>query len=297
MYSRFPNLHVVALALIASLPLALAEDCCGDLSPAPPRIRAIGKRVLRVAADPNNLPFSNQRLEGFENKLATLVAKELGAEVEYLWRAQRRGFFREMLKDGRCDVVMGVPAGFEMGLTTKPYYRSSYVFVTRKDRDLKLASLDDSALTNLTIGVQLVGDDGANPPAAHALARRGLIGNMRGYSVLGDYAEENPPGRIVDAVAAKEVDTAIVWGPLAGYFAKQRGGEVALTPVTPERDAGALRFAFSIAMATRKDDAALRDEIDAVLVRRKDDVDRILEEFGVPRLPIPEQPPKEHDGK
>jgi ABC-type amino acid transport substrate-binding protein len=172
MCSVFRRLHVIAFAFAAVLSVANAQDCCGDLSPASPRINADGRRVLRVAADPNNLPFSNQRLEGFENKLAALVAKDLGAELEYSWRAQRRGFFREMLKEGRCDLVMGVPAGFEMGLTTKPYYRSSYVFVTRKDRDLKLASLDDSALTNLTIGVQLVGDDGANPPAAHALARR-----------------------------------------------------------------------------------------------------------------------------
>jgi mxaJ protein len=297
MCSPFRNARAAAVAFAASISLVHAEDCCGDPVPAPPRLNINGKRVLRVAADPNNLPFSNQRLEGFENKLATVVAKELGADLEYLWRAQRRGFFREMIKDGRCDVVLGVPAGFEMGLTTKPYYRSSYVFVTRKDRELKLASLDDPTLTNLTIGVQLVGDDGANPPAAHALARRGLIGNMRGYSVLGNYAEENPPARIVDAVAGREVDTAIVWGPLAGYFAKQRGSELNLTPVTPEREAGGLRFAFSIAMATRKDDAALRDEINEVLARRKDDVDHILDEFGIPRIPIPDAPRKEQDGR
>src|SRR5436190_17452190 len=152
---------------------------------------AITQPVLRIAADPNNLPFSNERLEGFENKIANLVARELKAEVQYLWRAQRRGFFRETLKTGDCDLVLGVPVGFQQALTTVPYYRSSYAFVYRRDSGLDLKSLDDPRLRALRIGVQLVGDDGANTPPAHALAIRGLVTNIVGYTLYGDYRQAN----------------------------------------------------------------------------------------------------------
>ena len=178
---------------------------------------ARGERVLRVCADPNNLPFSNEREEGFENRLAELLARELGAErVEYTWWAQRRGFFRNTLNAGLCDVVMGVPSSVELAATTRPYYRSTYVFVTRADRGLDIRSLDDEALRRVRVGVSIIGDDYANAPPAHALAQRGIVGNVVGFSVYGDYAQPNPPARIVEAVAAGDVDVAVVWGPLAG---------------------------------------------------------------------------------
>src|SRR4051794_21074318 len=131
-------------------------------------------RILRIAADPNNLPFSNERLEGYENKIAALIGRELHAEIQYTWRAQRRGFFRETLKAGDCDLVMGVPIGIERALTTKPYYRSSYVFVQKKAEGPVFESLEDPRLRRVKIGVQLIGDDGANTPPAHALASRGI---------------------------------------------------------------------------------------------------------------------------
>ncbi len=248
---------------------------------------AAPRRVLRISADPNNLPFTNDRLEGFENRIAELLAREMQAELEYYWRAQRRGFFRQALKEGECDVVLGVPAGFEMALTTAPYYRSTYVWVARKDRGLKIASLDDPVLKELRIGVQLIGNDGANTPPAHALASRGVIENVVGYTVYGDYGRENPPARVVEAVAAGEVDVAAVWGPLAGYFARRQGVELELTPVRPEVDPPGLRFAFGIAMGVRKGNKELRDELDEVLRRKKPDIDKILDDYGVPRVPPP----------
>ncbi|HEX5574932.1 MAG TPA: hypothetical protein VFX42_03570, partial [Gemmatimonadales bacterium] len=126
-------------------------------------------RELRVCSDPNNLPFSNQRGEGFENRLAELIAGELNATVRYTWWAERRGFIRSTLNAGRCDVVMGMPPGTGSVLTTRPYYRSTYVFVSRRDRHLAVKSLDDAALRRLKIGVQVVGDDYANTPPVHAL--------------------------------------------------------------------------------------------------------------------------------
>jgi mxaJ protein len=245
---------------------------------------AAAQRRLRVCADPNNLPFSNRRLEGFENRLAEILGREMGARVEYTWWAQRRGFIRNTLRAGACDVVLGIPSSFELALATRPYYRSSYVFVTRRDRGLAIGSFDDPALRRLRIGVQMIGDDGSNSPPAHALARRGMIDNIRGYSVYGNYREANPPARIVSAVAAGEVDLAVVWGPLAGYFARTSRVPLALAPVSPQVDLPFLPFVFDISLGVRREDTALRDELDAVLERRKPEIDALLDRYGVPRV-------------
>jgi quinoprotein dehydrogenase-associated probable ABC transporter substrate-binding protein len=250
-------------------------------------------RVLTVCADPNTLPFSNDRGEGFENKLAELIARDIGAELHYVWRAQRRGFFRHAFKDDGADVVMGVPAGFERALTTKPYYRSSYVFVTRKRDGPTVKSFDDEVLHKVKVGIQITGEDGQNPPPAYALARRGIIDNVVGYTVYGDYTEQNPPARVVDAVANREVDVAVVWGPLAGYFAQHARVPLYLNVVSPAMEPPGLPFAFSIAVGVRKNGTDLRDEIDTILARRRDDVTRILDDYGVPRVPMPAEKPNE----
>jgi len=238
---------------------------------------------LRVCSDPNNLPFSNQREQGFENKLARLIARDLGASVTYYWFAQRRGFVRNTLGAKKCDVIMGVPSSFELALTTRPYYRSGYVFVTRRDRRLDIDSLDDPRLRKLKIGVQMIGDDYASSPPAHALASRGMTGNVVGYSVYGDYAQPDPTRRIVDAVARREVDLSAVWGPTAGYFAKQSSVPLKVTRFTPEIDLPFLPFVFDISMAVRREDVALRDRLDAILEKRRPEIDAILREYGVPR--------------
>lgn len=242
--------------------------------------------TFRVAADPNNLPFSNERKEGFENRIAEVVARELGVSFDYEWRAQRRGFFRQTLKEGDVDLILGVPAGFEMALTTEPYYASTYVFVSRRDRNIRVTSFDDPVLRDLKVGVQLVGDDGTNTPPAHALAARGIAGNLVGYTLYGDYAQENPPARIVDAVARGDVDLAIVWGPLAGFHAKRQAVELDLVPVPPRDEKTGLPFAFAISMGVRKGNTELRDKLDALLVAKQPEIDAILDEFGVPRVPV-----------
>ena len=239
-------------------------------------------RELRVCADPNNLPFSNQRQEGFENRLADLIASDLGATVKYTWRPQRRGFIRNTLGAGICDVIMGMPSGAERVLSTRPYYRSTYVFVYRKDRQLGIRSLDDPKLKQLKIGVQLIGDDYANTPPVHALSRRGIVGNLVGFTVFGDYSQENPPARIIEAVVAGQVDIALAWGPLAGYFARRSGSDLAVVPVSPASDPPALKFSFDIGVAVRQDAATLRDELQAVLVRKEPEIRRLLAEYGVP---------------
>jgi mxaJ protein len=245
-------------------------------------------RTLRVCADPNNLPFSNERGEGFENKIVAVLAEELGASVEYTWRAQRRGFLRETLRAEACDLVPGLPSNLEGVRTTAPYYRSTYVFVTRADGPT-IASFNDPQLRGLTIGVHLIGDDGYNAPPAHALSRRGLVNNVRGYMIYGDYREPDPPARILHALAAGAIDVAAVWGPLAGYFASRGPVPLKLAPVHPALDGPHLPMVWDISMAVRKEDQALRHEIDAAIERRRAAVDAILAEYGVPRLDRPQR--------
>jgi quinoprotein dehydrogenase-associated probable ABC transporter substrate-binding protein len=240
--------------------------------------------VLRVCADPNNLPFSNQRGEGFENKIAELLAHDMGERVEYTWWAQRRGFFRNTLRAGTCDVVIGVPSAFEMALTTKPYYRSTYVFLSRKDHHLNIESLDDPALKKLRIGVQIIGDDFSNAPPAHALSRRNIVENVKGFTVYGDYSQPNPPARIVDAVAKGDIDVGIIWGPLAGYFAKQSRVPLEVVPVSPQIDQPFLPFVFDISMGVRRGDQQLKDQVEQVLDKRRDEIDRILKDYQIPRV-------------
>ncbi len=244
------------------------------------------KRVLRVCSDPNNLPFSNEREEGFENRIADLVARDLGARLEYSWFAQRRGFVRNTLNAGTCDLIMGVPSNYELVATTRPYYRSTYVFVTRKDRNLNIASLDDPALRRLQIGVHVIGDDYANPPPLHALGRRKITTNVSGYSIFGDYSKPNPPARLVEAVAHSEVDVAVVWGPFAGYFGKKQSTPLRITPVLPEIDPPSLPFAFDIAMGVRRGEDDFRKELEHVLDRQEASINEILDQYGVPRKPL-----------
>jgi quinoprotein dehydrogenase-associated probable ABC transporter substrate-binding protein len=250
--------------------------------PKQPKIPA-SKTALRICADPNNLPFSNRKGEGFENRIAELLGKEMRLPVEYTWWAQRRGFFRSTLRAGLCDVVIGVPESFELARTTAPYYRSTYVFVSRADSNLNVRSLDDEALKNLKIGVLMIGDDGANTPPVHALNNRGIIGNVVGFTIYGDYKEADPPAKIIDAVVKKEIDLAIVWGPLAGYFAKKNTVRLAVSPVSPEIDLPYLPFVYDISVGVRRGEDELKERIEEILARRQTEIGKILDEYGVPR--------------
>lgn len=233
---------------------------------------------LRVCADPDNLPFSNEQKLGFENRIADLIAHDIGARVEYTWWPQRRGFLRQTLNAGLCDVVIGLPTAMDMALTTRPYYRSTYVFVVPAQQHSGLASFDDDRLRHLRVGVQLVGDDGANGPPSHALSRRGIIDNVVGFPVYHD------PGRIVRAVASGHIDVAIAWGPLAAYYAARQSPPLRVVPVSPRFDGPALPMMFDISMAVRTRDRERRDVLDAIINRRRADIDAILAEYHVPRF-------------
>ena len=210
------------------------------------------------------------------------MSRDLGQKLEYSWRPQRRAFVRNTINADVCDLIIGVPSSFERTRATIPYYRSTYVFLTKKGGP-KIQSFDDPILRKLRIGVQLIGDDYSNAPPAQALANRGIIHNVHGYSVYGDYALPNPPARIVDAVASGEVDVAVVWGPLAGYFAPRAAVPLVLTPVTPQIDLPYLPFVFDISMGVKRGNDSLRERLDSVIVKRSVEIRKILDDYGVPR--------------
>ena len=242
----------------------------------------VQQRKLTACADPNNLPFSNRAGEGFENKLAQMIASDLHARLDYVWWAQRRGYVRNTLNELSCDFWPGIGSNVEMVATSRPYYRSTYVFVTRQRDKLAGLTLDDPRLKHLKVGVQMVGNDQTNTPPAHALASRGIIANVRGYMLYGDYRKPNPPSEIVQAVQRGEVDVALVWGPLAGYFAARSPVALRLEPVTPWFADMEWPMQFDISVGVQKDNQQLLKQIDQVLTRRSGEIRKVLAAYHVP---------------
>jgi mxaJ protein len=272
---------VVLCTIFAAQCAQNAENPAPETLPAPPQPQ-FSTQALRVCADPNNLPFSNEKQEGFENKIADILAGELNVPVEYTWHAQRRGFIRNTLRAGVCDVVIGVPNSFELALTSRPYYRSTYVFVYRKDKKFDVRSFDDEILKTARVGVQIIGDDYANSPPTHALNKRGIRENLVGYTVYGDYSEDSPPSKIIKAVAKGEIDIAVAWGPLAGYFAGRENTPLELVPVSPQIDLPYLPMVYDISLGVRRGEEEYLQKLEQALSKRRDDVQKILNEYGVP---------------
>jgi mxaJ protein len=290
---------LAASALLAALQL-LPPAASAQETQLRPHLPTPG--LLRVCADPDNMPLSNQKGEGFEQKIAELIAQEWQAKIEYAWWPVRRGFFSRALNGRYCDVAIEAPAGLDMAGVTEPYFRSGYVFITRKDSGLDITSLADPRLKKLKIGVNLLHSDAENTPPAMALSRYGVVGNLTGYSTF--YTDNDRPEDIVNAVASKAVDIAIVWGPLAGYFAPKAKVPLAVVPL-PERDSlSDFPFRFNIAMGVRRRDKALRDSLNAVIERKKPEIMGILKNYGVPLFPVKDEsggddddgPPKKATG-
>ena len=243
-----------------------------------PAAHAEELKALRVCADPDNLPFSNRQEQGFENRIAALVAAELGVPLVYTWWPQRRGFLRGTLNARRCDVVIGIPAGHPMVLTTGAYYASPYVVVSRIQEDLQIASLDDPLLKELRIGVY------QNSPVDFVLGRQGMVDNVIGYSTFYD-GRVNYPQKIIEDVTSGRIDVAIVWGPAAGYFVGQQPDALTLAPVAiPPLEGNGEGEAeeFAMSMGVRKTDASLHAVLETVLGTGGDEIRQILQQYGVP---------------
>ncbi len=274
----------VSRILAASLLLAMALPTRRGSAQDEDQATTATTNLFRVCADANNMPFSNRREEGFENRIAELIARDWGLEVSYTWWPQRRGFVRETLRARKCDVVIGVPEGYDPLDTTEPYYRSTYVFVYPADKDWDIKSLDDPVLKKLRIGVNLIGDDYMNPPPVMVMASKGLTA-AKGYSIYGDYAQDSPPREIIDGLGKGEIDVAIVWGPLAGYFAQRQPMPMKIVPLPPSPDPD-MPFEYNISMGVRRSDKEFKVKLEETLRRKQAEIHAILEEYGVPLVPI-----------
>ena len=275
MCSRFPSIALiafVALSMFQGAPCAKAQ-----------------KPKLRVCADPDNLPFSDNHERGFENRLAEMIGSYLHDDIQFVWQRMGRGFIREFMDKGKCDLVIGIPTTFRPLLTTRPYYRSSFVFVSRKSATYQPVSLDDPRLKNFRIGVEALEEE--YTPPAQALSRRGLQTQLVGIYAVGSHAFD-----VARAVSHRDVDFAIMWGPAAGFMAKRSPQTFTITPIQPESD-GPLPFTFAIAMGVSKKNDELRLKLNQFIDANRVDIGRLLNVYGVPQLPLPPQTTADQAGK
>jgi quinoprotein dehydrogenase-associated probable ABC transporter substrate-binding protein len=279
-------LREIALSLVAVAGL-LATAPAGAQSPglvARPgvddfkgAIELIDPKVLRVCADPSNLPFSNQAGQGFENKLAEFVARKLGKDLAYSYYPGATGFIRNTLNAHLCDVVMGMPQGDDLVQPTNPYYRTSYALIYRAGSDLEgLTTLDDPRLApGRRIGLV------ANTPPGNVLARRGLLGAVKPYPLVVDTRFDAPSVDMIRDLESGAIDVAILWGPIAGYHVKQSGGRLKEAVLPDEKG---VRMSFRICMGVRHSDQEWKRELNRLIAQNQNEIDHLLAEFGVPML-------------
>lgn len=267
------------LTLIVALLVAGGQALPAQQRPAP-----LQEGLLRVCADPDNLPFSDSTGAGFENKVAELMAKTWNAKLQYTWWAAPRGIAR-MLNGKYCDVMLQAPTGYEIAGLTRPYYRTSYAFVQRGDAAHLVASLGDPALKTMKIGVHLFATDQENTPPAMALSAHGVVGNLVGFGTA-YYGVQDRPAQIIEAVRDGKVDIAIVWGPIAGYFNATLKANLKVTAIEDD-SVSKIPFAYSMAMGTRRGEAQFRDSLQKFLDTKGPEIQALLKEFGIPLLPLP----------
>ncbi|MEM1383497.1 MAG: substrate-binding domain-containing protein [Pseudomonadota bacterium] len=235
----------------------------------------VSDSAFRVCADPANLPFSNQAEEGFENRIAELLAAKLDRPVTYAWFPQAIGFVRQTLRANRCDVIMGFAQGHELVLNTNHYYVSAYTIVTAEDGVLAgVDALSDPALQGKRLGVVA-----GSPPASH-MAQHGLIGLAKPYPLMVDRRHESPSERMVEDLVSGEIDAAILWGPIAGYFAEKAGVGLKVTPLLKE--VGPPRLFYRVTLGVRQGELTWKRKLNSLLRRNKDEIEAILRSYGVP---------------
>jgi quinoprotein dehydrogenase-associated probable ABC transporter substrate-binding protein len=247
-------------------------------------IELINPKVLRVCADPNNLPFSNEKGEGFENKIAEFLAAKLHKDLAYAFYPGATGFVRNTLNAHLCDVILGMPQGNDLVQPTNPYYRTTYAIVTRAGSDVDgIQNLDDPRLKEKKGRIGLV----ANTPPGNILARNGMIGLVKPYPLMVDTRVESSSAAMIHDLESGGIDVALLWGPIAGYYAKKSSAKlnVALLPETP----GA-RMAFRIGFGVRNSDQSWKRELNNFIGQNKAEIEKILTDYGVPMLDEAGQP-------
>lgn len=239
-------------------------------------VEAVDHTALRVCGDPHNLPFSDQKGDGFENKIAELFAQDLQVPLRYVWYPNTVGFLRNTLRARQCDLVMGIVSGAELVQSTNPYYRSSYVIVTRKADNLAIAGIDDPKLRDLKIGLT------AGTPPSDLAVRSGLIGNVKPYPLFVDTRYDAPGKQMIDDLLQKKIDVALLWGPIAGYFARDHAADLAVVPL--KAAGGNLRLDFYIAMGVRPGENKWKNQINDLIRQNQAKIAGILHDYGIPTL-------------
>ena len=274
------------LPLLAMAAILVSCDCARaqsdneglDLS-----IELVDPKVLRVCADPRNLPFSNQKGEGFENKLAELLAAKLQKKIDYMYFPQATGFVRMTLGAHRCDVIMGFPQGDDLVQGTNPYYRTAYALVSKHGSGLEdVMGLDDARLKGKHIGIV------AGTPPATNMAVNGLMTNARPYPLMIDTRVDSSAEAMISDLNKGEIDAAILWGPMAGFYAKQANPPLHITPLVKEKVGPQL--VYRIGMGVRRADQNWKRLLNKLIQENQPQINKILFDYGVPLLDENNQP-------
>ena len=280
-----PPKRRLTIAILAVLALLTGHDAAraqiketGDLS-----IELVDPKVLRVCADPHNLPFSNDKGEGFENKLAELFAEKLGKKLDYTYFPQATGFVRMTLGSHRCDVIMGFPQGDDLVQGTNPYYRTAYALVAKQGSGLEdVATLEDERLKGKHIGIV------AGTPPATNMAVNGLMANAKPYPLMVDTRLDSSAEAMIADLASGQIEAAILWGPMAGFYAKKANPPLHVTPLVQEKSGP--RLAFRIGMGVRGADQNWKRQLNRMIQENQPAINKILLDFGVPLLDENDRP-------
>jgi quinoprotein dehydrogenase-associated probable ABC transporter substrate-binding protein len=262
------RLLLTAVAGLAALCAGPAQAQTADI---------VDRSQLRVCADPANIPFSNEKGEGFENKIAELLAKEMGVPVTYTWFPQAIGFVRNTLGAGVCDLVIGAAQGEELMQNTNHYYKSSYVLIVKADSELKdVQGLDDPRLKDRAVGVI------AGTPPATIMAMNGLMGKARPYALMVDRRFDAPAEKMIADLNSGEIAAGILWGPMGGYYAKQNGAPLTVIPLVHETKGP--RMSYRITMGMRRNEQEWKHQINELIAKKQNEINAILLSYGVPLL-------------
>lgn len=238
----------------------------------------VNRKTLRVCSDPANMPFSNEKGEGFENKIADVIADELKVPVEYTWFPQSTGFVRQTLFSKRCDVIIGYAQGDELVLNSNAYYRSTYAIIAKKGSGIDgIGDLSDPKLADKRIGII------ANTPPAYLMAKHGLMGKAKPYPLIVDRRFESPQAQMIQDIRSGDIDAGILWGPFAGFLARQAGDPLVVTPVKVDPNLST-KMSYGVTLGVRLSDNDWKKQLNTILRKRQGDIDKVLLDFGVPVL-------------
>ena len=281
--ARSKRLTLAAFCLVAVTVLASVKSFGQGLERPQSTLELIDPKVFSVCADPHNMPFSTDKGEGFENKLAELFANKLGKGIAYAWYPQATGFVRNTLAAHRCDVIMGAPQGDDMVQVTNPYYRTAYALVFKQGQGLEgVDTLEDPRLKGKRIGIV------AGTPPGNNMATNGLMANAKPYPLVVDTRVDSSAEAMMRDLVAGDIDVGVLWGPMAGYYAQQARSPMTVVPLVKETTGP--RLAYRIAMGVRFADQDWKRLLNRMIADNQPAINKLLLSYGVPLLDDNDRP-------